>query len=136
MVCVVAGIPYVAVANLSGSPAWGDGQGYPNNACNNPSVCGPGGYATGIMGGPTGSNGTLPGRTTTTTVGARHFDGSNFLAFDGHVKWFGPDAISPGQSNSNPANVQGAGGSGADAAGTTSMKDNLGNSFALTFSLT
>lgn len=32
---------------------------------------------------------------------ARHGDGANYLMADGHVKWFPPDAVSYGGSNSN-----------------------------------
>jgi prepilin-type N-terminal cleavage/methylation domain-containing protein len=43
-----------------------------------------------------------------------HFDGSNFLSLDGHVKWLQPDAVSSGWPASKPTNAA----SGGTAEGT------------------
>ena len=83
-------------------------------------------YATGYLGGVT------PATTTyfTKPTGI-HTDGSNYLAADGHVKWFRGVAISPGYTADTQNTAQFAGTSGKNAAGT----GNLG-SYALTFSPT
>ena len=83
------------------------------------------GYRTGVM----GNRGTFQNGLTYTETA--HFDGSNFLACDGHVKWFKPSAISSGYNATLTTDAQTAGGL---AAGTQSMKDGSGNSFAMTFS--
>ena len=92
-------------------------QGVPNNMK----------YATGILGG------TTPTNQTTDFTGATgiHTDGSNFLAADGHVKWFRGAAISPGYTADTQNTAQFQGASGKNAAGT----GNLGSA-ALTFSPT
>ena len=84
-------------------------------------------YATGDLGGTTATNPT-PDFTGLTGI---HTDGSNFLAADGHVKWFRGAAISPGYTADTQNTAQFQGTSGKNAAGT----GNLGN-FALTFSPT
>ena len=83
-------------------------------------------YATGAMG-------NYPENSTTDFTGLTgiHTDGSNFLAADGHVKWYRGAAISPGYTASASTNAQGFDQNGKSAAGT----GNLG-SFALTFSPT
>ena len=95
----------------SASPA---GSGYylsnPNGA--------PGGYATGNMGGR--NYGAF-------TSDPRHFDGSNFLALDGHVKWLKGANVSGGPTPATSKTVQNPSGSGA--AGTEAM-----GSAQLTFS--
>ena len=54
----------------------------------------------------------------------RHFDGANYLAADGHVKWLKPSAVSAGrtsfiasgaQATNNPASAEAATYGGADA---------------------
>ena len=82
-------------------------------------------YATGDLGGTTATNQT----TDFTGLTGIHTDGSNFLAADGHVKWFRGAAISPGYTASASTNAQGYDQSGKSAAGT----GNLGN-YTLTFS--
>ncbi len=87
-------------------------------------------YDTGVMGNPPRLNiiNWYQGK----RVG-RHSDGACFAMADGHVKWFHPNQVSPGNSNTNPACPQDqkgnpCSGSGGTAAGT-------GNStFAATFS--
>ena len=95
----------------SASPA---GSGYylsnPNGA--------PLGYATGDMGGRNYGN---------FTSQPRHFDGSNFLALDGHVKWLKGSAVSGGPTPATSKTAQNPSGSGA--AGTENM-----GSAQLTFS--
>jgi len=57
----------------------------------------------------------------------RHFDGANFLAADGHVKWLKPESVSVGrtawgsnpgadsaQSTGNPAGAEGTNYNGSD----------------------
>ena len=84
-------------------------------------------YATGPMGGtsPTNQAADFTGLT------GIHTDGSNFLAADGHVKWFRGTAISPGYTASSQTNAQGFDQGGKSAAGTGQL-----GSFALTFSPT
>ena len=78
----------------------------------------PGGYATGDMGGRNyGSFTSLP----------RHFDGSNFLAVDGHVKWLKGAAVSGGPTPASSTTVQSVMFSGS--AGTAAL-----GSAQLTFS--
>ncbi len=84
-------------------------------------------YATGDMGGTSAAN----QNTDFTGLTGIHTDGSNFLAADGHVKWYRGAAISPGTTAANSADAQAATNNGRSAAGT----GNLG-SFALTFSPT
>lgn len=95
----------------------GDGNFVPNYATS---------YRTGVMGNrPAFQNGVTYEETA-------HFNGSNFLACDGHVKWFRPSAISSGYNANLATNTQ----TSNFAAGTQSMKDGSGNIFALTFSAT
>ena len=61
---------------------------------------------------------------------ARHTDGSNFLAADGHVKWLKGVAVSPGLTNGSATGVESGTAPYSTAAGTGN------SSFALTFSLT
>ena len=70
---------------------------------------GVGNLVTGPMG-TTGSSGWPAGS-------ARHSDGSNFLALDGHVKWLRGIAVSPGLNNGS-ANGGEGGGTYGNAAGT------------------
>ncbi len=84
-------------------------------------------YATGDLGGTTATNQTSD----FTGLTGIHTDGSNYLAADGHVKWFRSVAISPGDTAATSSDVQGLNNSGHSAAGT----GNLGNA-ALTFSPT
>ncbi len=84
-------------------------------------------YATGPMGGVTPTNQT----TDFTGPTGIHTDGANFLAADGHVKWFRAAAVSPGTSAGTATDPQGFSNGGKSAAGT----GNLG-SYALTFSPT
>lgn len=77
--------------------------------------------ATGQLSGGIGAGTTISG------VGSkpRHFDGANYLAADGHVKYFRPEVISAGRNHwdngnmaqltSNPSKAEGAEYSGADA---------------------
>ncbi|MGI4792392.1 MAG: DUF1559 domain-containing protein [Janthinobacterium lividum] len=83
-------------------------------------------YATGIMGGTSPTNQTAD----FTGITGIHTDGSNFLAADGHVKWFRGVAVSPGYTAAVTTDAQNVE-STKQAAGT----GNLGN-FALTFSPT
>ena len=62
-------------------------------------------YATGLMDNMSATS------TTNNHIGSapyytQHFDGSNFLAADGHVKWFKPDAISAGFSRTTSTSAQ------------------------------
>jgi prepilin-type N-terminal cleavage/methylation domain-containing protein/prepilin-type processing-associated H-X9-DG protein len=84
-------------------------------------------YATGILGSvnPTSQSTDYTGAT------GIHTDGSNYLAADGHVKWYRGAAISPGTTAATGTDAQGNTNNGKSAAGT----GNLGN-FALTFSPT
>ncbi len=84
-------------------------------------------YATGVLGGTTPTS----QATDFTGLTGIHTDGSNFLAADGHVKWFRGAAISPGYTADTQNTPQFQGTSGKNAAGTA----NLGN-YALTFSPT
>ena len=84
-------------------------------------------YATGDLGGFAARDQT----TDYTGLTGIHTDGANYLAADGHVKWFRGAAISPGTPAASSSDAQSASGSGRSAAGT----GNLGN-FALTFSPT
>ena len=84
-------------------------------------------YATGVLGGHVATNQT----TDYTGLTGIHTDGSNYLAADGHVKWYRGAAISPGYTATAANNAQGYDQNGKSAAGT----GNLGN-FALTFSPT
>jgi prepilin-type N-terminal cleavage/methylation domain-containing protein/prepilin-type processing-associated H-X9-DG protein len=67
-----------------------------------------------------GNNGGTPASGTTSTP--RHFDGANYLAADGHVKWLKPEKVSAGrtnwtggaQSTGNPASAELATYAGAD----------------------
>ncbi len=58
---------------------------------------------------------------------ARHSDGSNFLALDGHVKWLRGIAVSPGLTNGSATGAETGGGFGV-AAGTQN------SSYVMTFS--
>lgn len=91
-------------------------------------------WATGVMGGDAPVSGDGTRTPTVTTDEPRHLSGANFLAADGHVKWFRGEKVSPGQDAYASGNAQGAG-NAACAAGTESMKDSAGNAFALTYSL-
>jgi len=107
-------------------------------------------YATGNMGGRNliGDAATAPG---IQPDHGRHLEGSNFLAADGHVKWFKHQNISCGLAATSADNAQGlnngpinnntsvtgaASPNKAAAAGTNNMTDNAGNPVALTFSPT
>lgn len=64
---------------------------------------------------------------------ARHFDGSNYLCADGHVKWYKPDAVSAGVKAT--AETQFHGQTAGSAAGTGGAWDATGTSLpAVTFS--
>jgi prepilin-type N-terminal cleavage/methylation domain-containing protein/prepilin-type processing-associated H-X9-DG protein len=107
---------------------------------------GNGKYATGNMGGRN-LRGLASGAGQQPIYG-RHLEGANYLAVDGHVKWLKHDSVSCGFAATAPTNAQGANngdgnssitagispaGTGS-AAGTASMKNSNGDSFALTFS--
>ena len=83
-------------------------------------------YATGYIGGVP----TSPGTDFTGPTGI-HTDGANYLAADGHVKWYRAGVISAGTTAANSTDPNAASNAGKSAAGT----GNLGN-FALTFSPT
>ena len=85
----------------------------------NPNGAG-GGYATGDLGGRVFNYANA-------NHDARHFDGSNFLALDGHVKWLKGINVSGGPTPATSKTVQNPSGSGA--AGTEAM-----GSAQLTFS--
>ena len=87
-----------------------------------------GGYWTGLMG-----NRTAFANFTNPAPGTIHFNGSNFLCVDGHVKWEQGSAVSSGYAAPAPSDYQGQTNS-AYAAGTTNMQDGSGHKFALTFS--
>lgn len=71
------------------------------------------GAATGkLMGAPTSGVWAL----TQFLNGARHLEGSNFLAADGHVKWFNPESVCLGQS-AGSSSYSGCGQSSAQGAG-------------------
>lgn len=88
-------------------------------------------YATGPMGGRTISVGGV------TSVG-RHFDGANFLAADGHVKWLRPEAVSSGFTAVSATDAQDANyrstAAYKTAAGTSSLSLPGGSKVAMTFS--
>ncbi len=101
------------------------------------------GPTTGYLGAPEYTAGeTIVAGTTNGIHAGRHTGGSNYLAFDGHVKWLIGTQVSPGRALSNPL----AGGCKmttfsaensvcANAAGTSSMTDNATHSyhFVMTF---
>ena len=73
-----------------------------------------------------------PAGVITPTVAARHTDGSNFLATDGHVKWLRGTKVSAGITATNPTDAPGAttnAAAGTGFAGTATVQP-----FALTFS--
>ena len=61
---------------------------------------------------------------------ARHTEGSNFLAGDGHVKWYRGAAVSPGLNNSSSTADESGSAPYSTAAGVDNSK------FGLTFSVT
>lgn len=67
-----------------------------------------------MMGAPTSGVWTL----TQWVNGARHLEGSNYLAADGHVKWFKGTSVCLGNSSSTPT-YSGCGQTGAQGAGYT-----------------
>jgi prepilin-type N-terminal cleavage/methylation domain-containing protein/prepilin-type processing-associated H-X9-DG protein len=88
----------------------------------NGSVTGYGKYATGDMGGYPPGPFSGP---------ARHNEGSNFLACDGHAKWLRGSTVSPGRTAGDANALQRSG----YAAGTSSMSGPGGAKYVLTFSL-
>jgi len=62
---------------------------------------------------------------------ARHLDGSNFLAMDGHVKWLRPEDVSQGYAVISSTYVQT---SCLNPSGTAAMTDKYGEQFQLTTS--
>ncbi len=109
---------------------YGDYSGTSDGLTSRPNISN--GLTTGSLGGPTETQLSwwLPGR---------HTGGSNWLAFDGHVKWLNGSQVSPGRW------VQSGGGktlptyyqnqNSLNAAGTSSMKDSTGQTqFTMTFS--
>jgi len=78
----------------------------------------------------------------TTTVGpcpARHNNGTNWLAADGHVKFLAATKVSVGSEQtagtSKPAVLQSGSNNWANAAGTGSMTDSNGTAYAMTLSI-
>ena len=88
--------------------------------------------ATGqLAGAELGFAGGVAGLSSYASKYARHFDGSNFLAADGHVKWLMPEKVSTGNSALNENDAMDANYTGAwwsTAAGTGV------STYALTFS--
>jgi prepilin-type processing-associated H-X9-DG protein len=64
----------------------------------------------------------------------RHFDGSNYLMMDGHVKWLKPSQVSPGFSATATSNGQSTtiGSDGGISGGNSQGTDNSAR--AVTFS--
>jgi prepilin-type N-terminal cleavage/methylation domain-containing protein/prepilin-type processing-associated H-X9-DG protein len=97
---------------------------------------GRGWYATGFMGGRSGTLVSTADTRTQTVADAgnyltskgRHLEGSNFLMADGHVKWFLGEKVSTGYSAPSE--------SAAQDAGTTTAAGTSNNTFAVTFSTT
>ncbi len=86
-------------------------------------------YSTGPMGGRSMAVGGV-------TPKARHFDGANYLAVDGHVKWLKADFVSCGVTATSPNAAQDATTRTGykTAAGTGSMDLGSGAKASLTFS--
>ena len=91
-------------------------------------------YATGFMGGGTGTVAALPNPVTSASTFAaganfvdangRHLEGANYLMVDGHVKWYKGSAVSPGNAAASAA----AAPTTTEAAGTSNSQ------YAVTFS--
>ena len=90
-----------------------------------------GGYKTGQMGGRAFGAGQ---HATTDPQVARHFDGANFLACDGHVKYLQGVQVSNGFSAQTASASQGTVSTFATSAGTTNMTNGSGAQFLMTFS--
>ena len=79
------------------------------------------GFYGSVPGGTTSfATGNMGGRIYTPATEPRHFDGSNFLAVDGHVKWLRGAAVSAGPtaiSSTSPQDVA----PGSRSAGTSAM---------------
>lgn len=86
-------------------------------------------YATGYMNGVTTTN-----QGSYLSAKGRHTEGSNYLFVDGHAKWMRGSAVSPGYNAASETSVQGTGGDGSTAAGT-SGKFPDGTTPAATFSV-
>jgi len=131
----------VVLAECTGDLA--DPSGQPLTSANNiPDAAGDGydaiypaaaSYATGQLGGPAGGN--QQAATGTGIAKAQHSsNGANFLLGDGHVKFYRPSQVSPGQNATaanNPAGTLTAGQNAGIAAGTGA----LGTAYAVTFSV-
>lgn len=73
---------------------------------------------TGPIPGAPDSGSCTPGRRCNWDDEPRHLGGANYLAADGHVKWFPPSAISPGQPAQTPTSAQTGTSAGMSAEGT------------------
>jgi prepilin-type N-terminal cleavage/methylation domain-containing protein/prepilin-type processing-associated H-X9-DG protein len=90
-------------------------------------------YATGFMGGKTGTVAAIPNPVSSTSAfgtgnfvaeQGRHLDGANYLMVDGHVKWYKGSAVSTGNAAASAAAAQTA----TEAAGTSN--DQYGVTFS------
>ncbi len=83
------------IDSWSGNGGNGGNTGKTDSGLRSNISAGQGGYSTGAMGNPTRSAG---GKIDVAFPNGRHTNGSNFIFWDGHVKWTKPGYISAGET--------------------------------------
>ncbi|MDR3706766.1 MAG: DUF1559 domain-containing protein [Capsulimonadaceae bacterium] len=130
------------MASWSGDGGSGGSAGKADSGLRTPALASGLGYSTGILGNPPRGMG---GKIDSLFPTGRHSTGSNFIFWDGHVKWIKSNLVSPGETagalgcnqdsnaNSSPASCAGPDGVTWGNAASTDMAGGA-NLFAATFS--